>query len=611
VLSVDPGVSYDIYSFADGSGAAVVAGSAAPAGGTLLGQGGLPADIADIVDFRNPIEGDYKEAGRTDGALDSGNGSINGLAEYTSTILDDGTTKMSGAILATVLGGGTLIIMGRNADGTMSSVQSGSGAKAADRETINVAGGPLGISTIGDDHLERGLSQAFQGSIWTAVYNGQGSPNIEILQPNNGAVPLAGSPISDANDADLDGVDKFNDPFELSAENGYALAPGQKITLDFSPTSTAFPNTIGNTGLLGAALDGPGSADGALFQNGVPFHQAGATANDDANSGEYLIDAGDKLPLASQSDGLYDLAGNIIPGGNAPILQIKKVVPGTMVGAENTVRDAMHTGFRPDPDVDRIVMTVTAKNWVAGSTVAADQLTGMVFSDGTQSNFLRLVFGEVNGNPGIEVGYEIGDANYTALAQLALPDLTNVNNDLIDLRLEIDKSEGFAVKAFYRLADGNTIAATPFTEVALNGGAGFTLPTGVLQDVLTGAHTITDGDTVLPSGAAVGVVAETSDGNILEAIDFSNIEIEAFGNELIATNATEVGQSGTAGDDTVIYIGTDTALDPLAADVENFDGTGSSADWNATGNPSTTGSRWGLEPTPLPPVRALIRWLAA
>jgi hypothetical protein len=49
VLAVTPGVLYGIYALADGSGAAVVAGGAPPQGGTLLGQSGLPSDIAEIV----------------------------------------------------------------------------------------------------------------------------------------------------------------------------------------------------------------------------------------------------------------------------------------------------------------------------------------------------------------------------------------------------------------------------------------------------------------------------------------------------------------------------------------------------------------------------------
>ena len=50
------------------------------------------------------------------------------------------------------------------------------------------------LDTIGDDYIEKGLTQPFQGSIWTAVYQ-QNGPLIEIFQPNNGAVPLAGAEI--------------------------------------------------------------------------------------------------------------------------------------------------------------------------------------------------------------------------------------------------------------------------------------------------------------------------------------------------------------------------------------------------------------------------------
>ena len=82
-----------------------------------------------------------------------------------------------------------------------------------------------------------GLSQAFQGSVWLATYKGndQGSFSVfvEVLQPDNGKVPLAGAEIVDPDDNDLDGIHKQHDPFEFSAENGMALAAGEKIVLDF------------------------------------------------------------------------------------------------------------------------------------------------------------------------------------------------------------------------------------------------------------------------------------------------------------------------------------------------------------------------------------------
>ena len=258
VLAVTPGVEYNIYSFADGSGAAVEVGQPAPSGGTLQGQSGLPADIAEIVSFRNKIEGSYLEGGRADGALDSGKGSINGLAEYTSTIFDDGTIDMSGAIFASSLNLGSLVIMGRNADGTMSSSPTTARRRpASDRITFVAAGSPLGLASIGDDYADRGLNKAFQGSVWTAVYNTAGGVAIQVLQPGDVANnPLlgenlyAGQEPVNPDDRDFDGLSKFVDPFEFSDTNGYDLAAGQKLVLNFDAGTGDFQNSLGNLGLL-------------------------------------------------------------------------------------------------------------------------------------------------------------------------------------------------------------------------------------------------------------------------------------------------------------------------------------------------------------------------
>lgn len=562
IIAVTPGVAYDIYVQADGSALIVEAGGATP-GGTFIGTAGLPSDIADIVVAPNSIEGNYLEAGQYDGSLDSGSGSINGLTEYTSTILDDEATgiKMSGSIFAASLNQGSLIIMGRNADGTMSSGLNSQGyAIADDRTTLDAGGGPLGLAALGDDVNERGLTSPFQGSVWAATYN-QNGPLIEIFQPANGKVLLAGSDVIDPLDNDLDGISDVLDPFEYSASNGFALEAGNAIVVDFNPQNPNFPTSLAGTGLLGAALDG-------------------TTPNQDAQT------AAENFALEQQQDGLFDIGGNVLPGGNAPILQIKNVKDGTVVGTANSARDVLHTGFRPAEDVERIVATMNAKNWLAAvnGNEQDGQLTGLIYSDGTQANFLRVVFGSVNGAAGIEVGFEIGDANYTVLAQIAVPGLSNSAIDSLDLRLEIDMEDNFAVSVGYKLQ-----GESAFTDIDLNG---FSLPVGVLRDVLTGDHTITDGGTTLTSGAAIGFLAEDTGGddpnasgyNGLAAIDFNNLEIQAFGNEIDATTGAEVGQAGTTGLDTVLYTGVDTNLAPLDASVENFDGSGSSADFSLTAN---------------------------
>ncbi|MCL7939466.1 malectin domain-containing carbohydrate-binding protein [Halomonas sp. ATCH28] len=533
-------------------------------GETVLGDSGMPIDFHEVVATLNPIEGDYREGGYTDGALDSGKGSINGLTEYTSTILDDPDSgvKMSGAILAAVLNQGSLVAMGRDENGVMQTSVGGSGQTLADDRTIiDVNGAPLGLTSIGDDLGPHGGETAFQGSIWTTVFK-QNGPFIEILQPNNGAVPLAGSEASDPTDQDMDGIDHIHDPFEFSEDNGFDLAAGERVFLDFQPTGSPYPGTILDTGLMGAALDG-------------------MTPNRDAKTAE------EGFSEDQQEDGLYDLGGNIIPGGNAPIFQIKKVVGGSVVGTGNTARDAMHVGIKPAQDVERLVMSSKIKNWVPSVTggIKQGQLTGIMLGDGTQANFLRFMFGAVmvNGSlmPGFEVGYELDDANYTTLATVGVPDLNTTDVSLLDLNLEVDIENGFAVKASYQL-DTQSQA----TELDLGG---FSLPPGVLQDILTGNHTITDGGITVPSGAAVGFLAETTpedaaseDG--LSGVDFFNLNVEAIGNEIEATTGEEVGAEGTDGIDTILYTGTDTNLAPLDQSVENFDGSGSSADFHVTGH---------------------------
>ena len=133
---------------------------------------------------------------------------------------------------------------------------------------------------------------------------------------------------------------------------------------------------------------------------------------------------------------------------------------------------------------------------------------------------------------------------------------------------------------------------TDFQTVPLTGVG--TLPAGsTLRAVLDGTHTISDADTTAPSGAAVGWMAEKAPGTSFLAVDFFNMEIEAFGNEIAATTEAEAEAPGTAGADTVIYTGpaADIALHPT---VENFDGSGAAGGFNVIGTPTdnviTTGA---------------------
>ncbi|MEM9972689.1 MAG: malectin domain-containing carbohydrate-binding protein [Pseudomonadota bacterium] len=584
VVALDPGVTYS-DTFAPGFGGAGPTGRPTTTDVFSLvedanGPIGLPADIGEIVNAVNPIEGNYLEAGFTDGALDTGKGSVNGLTEYTSTIFDDaGQAQMQGALFAASLNQGQYYIIGRDMDNggvvetaTTTSGNGGAGSTprtvADDKDFLQSGGAPLGLASIGDDLIPHGGDTAFRGTVWAAIYK-QNGPVIEIFQPGDpednpllGVNNYAGQEPSDPTDNDLDGVDDINDPFEFDADNGVDLAAGETYVLNFSQVDLAgipeFSGTIGDTGLMGAALDG-------------------VTPNRDAKT---LADG--FTDPADLEDGLFDNAGNIIPGGNAPILQIKSVVDGTAVGTANTLRDGLHTGVKLADDVQRLVAEVEIFNWWADQP-GGGRISGITFGDGTQSNFLRFVFGDIGGgNLGLEVGLETDD-NYVVLgtsADTAFVDAlesggATANQKKVTLQLEIsDIGGGYDITANFKVN-----GETDFTSVPLSPA---TLPEGVLRQVLDGTYTISDDDTTLPSGAAIGIVAEKDDGVSFTTVDFDVIRIEGIGNEIVANDEAAAEAPGTAGDDTVLYTGPEATID-LDDSVENFDGSGSAADWDLVG----------------------------
>ncbi|SLN64974.1 Quinoprotein glucose dehydrogenase B precursor [Roseivivax jejudonensis] len=580
VVAVDPGVTY-ADTFVENYTIPTAAGEY-----SLVedpnGPIGLPADIDEIVNALNPVEGNYLEAGYTDGAIDTGKGSINGLAEYTSTIFEEaGQTGMVGAIVAASLNQGQFYIIGRDGDGIVQTTTTQGRTIADDRQFLESGGAPLGLASIGDDLVPFGGETAFRGSMWAAIYK-QNGPVIEIFQPGNaednallGVNNYAGQEPADPTDNDLDGVDHINDPFDFDADNGLALGAGQSIVINFSQVDLAatpeFSGTVGDTGLLGAALDGV-----------TPNRDARTGTFDDNNDG--VTDRGDGFPPDVQENGLFDNAGNIIPGGNAPLLQIKSVQDGTALDGANSLRDGLQTGVRLDSDVQRMIAEVEVFNWWADQP-GGGRVTGLMLGDGTQSNFVRLVFGDIGGGQlGLEIGIEEEDS-YTVLQTVTDPALTTAletgaaaNQKKVTLQIEVaDIGGSYELNARYGF-DGQA----GYTEIDLPGA---TIPEGVLRDVLDGTHEISDGDTTLPSGASVGIVAEKDAGTFFTAVDFDVIRVEGFGNEINAATESEAEAPGTPGTDTVRYTGpaADILLDPT---VENIDLSATGADVAVTGNDS-------------------------
>jgi hypothetical protein len=142
-------------------------------GAQQLSGTGLPADWTSVVDpsLVDPRQGDYREGGFTEGSVDSGPGSINGLAEYTSSHAFGGA--LDGAVLATKLSGQLYVILRNDAGGVDSTVSSTGQITAAHKQIIDLNfKNTLGIDV-------QGNGQKFDGTIWITSM----SSGILVLQP--------------------------------------------------------------------------------------------------------------------------------------------------------------------------------------------------------------------------------------------------------------------------------------------------------------------------------------------------------------------------------------------------------------------------------------------
>jgi Ca2+-binding RTX toxin-like protein len=172
-----------------------------PAAGTtnavLRPSDQLPVDFATAVpqSLRDPRQALYLQGGVADGAVDSGTGSINGLAEYTSSALISdgagGTDSIRGAIIATSYAG-QLIIIDRYADGDgdVEFHTNANGQAVADNKQVIALGGhPLGIDAVGDQGV-------FPGTIWVTNL---ATDTVVVLTPTpaTGGVTITGTSAAD------------------------------------------------------------------------------------------------------------------------------------------------------------------------------------------------------------------------------------------------------------------------------------------------------------------------------------------------------------------------------------------------------------------------------
>jgi len=448
-------------------------------GATFLPQGsaGLPADFNSVIPAgtADPRQSVFFEGGISDGALDTGQGSLNGLAEYTAsttwTTANGGTTSIKGAILVTDLAG-YLHIIPRNASGGVDTTVGAAGQiVAAGKQVVPMGGGaPLGIDAVGD-------GKPFAGTVWvTTLADG----NIKVLTPG---------PTNPQNlDLDGDGINNTLDPFALDPDNGTAgtdvISGGKTIVFNFE--SGAIPGTFGGSGLTGAMINGLD-----------PF-----------------LDGG-----------LYT-SSNIIAGGAGGVIQLKNVQEGDFTEGNNTLKDALQAGVTFDDTVATANVTMTMANWIPNATSDGGfPSAGLQIGTGDQDNFIKLVLGGRGESAGgkytsaiFETSMEnLGVAQTASVTNNALLSATNAS--WVQLRLAVNL-ETNTVTPYWRFGTGAVSSATDANS-AFTAGASMSVPSGsALLKAIQGDYTVGG----KASGMAVGLMATSNDGAPFTA-DFDGITI--------------------------------------------------------------------------------------
>ncbi len=452
----------------------------------------LPADFDTVIPegSADPRQGVYKEGGFADGAIDTGKGSVNGLAEYTSGNAFGGALK--GAILATDYNGDVYLIP-RDAAGTVETTTGNKGQTVAEgKQVVKLGGGgSLGIDAVGDDH-------PFAGTVWVGQL---ADGKIRILAPGDGTA--GGGGIGDDGDADDDGLNDKVDPFALDADNGAGtvIAGGKTLAFDFESGSN--PGTFGGAGFTGAMTNG-----GDAFEDG----------------------------------GLIDV-DNIIAGGAGGTVQIKSVGGGDAYQGKNDQKDALQFGVTLDESVGEADITLTMKNWIPAATPGGGYPSaGLVIGTGDQDNYLKLVLGARGDADGFtqamfEQGVENdGKASNKDFTDNALLDPGQA--DWVQLRLSVDPEAGTVLPSWrYGTGELPGDAEAGFVE-----GETITLPADSdLLKAVRDAYAI-DG---VKSALSVGLVATSNAGTPFTA-DFDGITI--------ATTVKEGYEAPAEDDDVVAAI---------------------------------------------------------
>ncbi|NHE57394.1 malectin domain-containing carbohydrate-binding protein [Cyclobacterium plantarum] len=347
----------------------------------------------------------------------------NGIAEYKATNFD-GALKGS---LVVGKNGGTLHLVHLNGDGSLREVE-------FSKWNLN-GGNALGITTNGDNEI-------FPGTVWVATFDNR----IMVLTPEDDVfcIPVDDPDFDPAADYDHDG---YTNQDEI--DNGTDYCSGGSAPDDYDKDFISNLNDEDDDG------DGILDKDDSFqigYPSDLPLENQLFTNQSDASGQEFgylglgltgLMNNGDDNPnwlnwldKGNESPGDPD-----IYGGTAGAIQIS-MTGGTADGLANNQDKGFQLGINAGTETGNFIIS----SGIIGLS-SPGQLydfdgegeIGIQIGDGTQSNFIKLVFTK----EGIYAAQEIDDVEDTSPLYQEIPELERPGaNTLIELAFEVNPYTG-------------------------------------------------------------------------------------------------------------------------------------------------------------------------
>ncbi|AKP53381.1 malectin domain-containing carbohydrate-binding protein [Cyclobacterium amurskyense] len=357
----------------------------------------------------------------------------NGIAEYTAS-------NFEGAIKGSLIvgkNGGILHLIHLNEDGTL---------KEAEFNKWNLNGGnALGITTNGD-------TSTFPGTIWAATFDNR----IMILTPADDIFCIAEDDPEFDPLADYD-HDGYSNQDEI--DNGTDYCSGGSAPDDYDKDLISNLNDEDDDGdgildqldpfQVGYPSDLP--LENQLFTNqsdasGDEFGYLGLGLTGLMNNGSLNPNWLEWLDKGNDSPGPPD-----IYGGTAGAIQVS-MTGGTANGLTNTQEKGFQLGVNVGTEVGNYVITSGIIGLSSPGQLYdfdGDGEVGIQIGDGTQSNFIKLVFTA----DGILAAQEINDVEDPNPLFLPIPvNERPGSNTLIELSFDVDPVNG-TVKPFYKYSN--------------------------------------------------------------------------------------------------------------------------------------------------------------